>query len=224
VLQKFGFGPKFCNWITTLYTDNTSLIQNRGSLTLPIQIKRGVRQGCPLSCYLYMCVAETLAQSIRIDNSIKGFKLPYPSSTEQVKTSQYADDANIIIDYLYHEKSIERLFEKIDLYQKASGSKLNHGKSKGFVIGGTPSNQHIATQYNTTHPQAPIKLNPIENGATILGVWNHNDPEKVHRKNYEILEKKLRNTINFLSMRNISAKGRATALPSTPKDCPHSGT
>ena len=182
VLQTFGFGPNFCNWITTLYSNNISFFQNRGYLTLPVQIKRGVRQGCPLSCYLYVCVAETLAQSIRIDKQIKGFKLPYPSETEQMKTSLYADDADIIIDYLYHERSIERLFQKINIYQKASGSKLNHSKCHGFVIGGTPSNHSIATQYNISNPQALIKLEPIENGYTKTGVWMHNDPEKFHRK------------------------------------------
>ena len=218
VLEKYGFGPNFCNWIKTLYTASQSFIQNNGNLTLPVQIQRGVRQGCPISAYLYVIVAETLAHTIRIDTQIKGFKLPKllpPSPTEQVKVSQYADDTCVVIAYNQSQQSLTRLYEKFELYQKASGSKLNTSKCKAFVFGGnTPhtTNASIATHYNQQNPEAPVLFSPIEDSAKILGIWYHPDPKTTYTLNYEPLADKIQKKLDQLKQRRLSLRGRCLAL------------
>ena len=78
-----------------MYTDINSRVINNGYLSSPIALKRGVRQGCPLSPLLYSLVVETLGQAIRKDSTIQGIRIP-GSSNKESKVSQYADDTTVI--------------------------------------------------------------------------------------------------------------------------------
>ena len=93
-LRFFGFGPSIINWVRTFYCRIESCVLNNGWSSSFFQPQRGVRQGCPLSPYLFILTAEVLAKTIRNNRSIKGF---YVGSNE-VKISQYADDTTLILD------------------------------------------------------------------------------------------------------------------------------
>ena len=211
VLNKFGFGPKLRNWIKTLYSGSRSYIQNNGHLSLPAYIKRGVRQGCPLSAYLYTIVIETLAQSIRKDTQIKGYPIP---NLETVKTSLYADDAHIYINRINKVTSMNRLTQKLKLYEKASGSKLNLDKSQITAFGGTPdsiSNEELALEMISEFADS-WKIQTLEMGVEILGIIFKATPEETYATNYQIILEKMEERISFLRLRQLSIQGRGLAL------------
>jgi hypothetical protein len=52
ILRSYGLSTRFVNLVRNLYTVGTSALQNNGRLYGPIQIRCGVRQGCPLSMAL----------------------------------------------------------------------------------------------------------------------------------------------------------------------------
>ena len=56
-------------------------------------LSRGVRQGDPLSPYLFIIALETLTIKIRNDDSIKGFKI----GGETTKLSLFADDMTCFV-------------------------------------------------------------------------------------------------------------------------------
>ena len=49
VLEKFGFGLKFRNWVKIFYTSIFSSVKCNGFLTPYFRLKNSVKQGCPIS-------------------------------------------------------------------------------------------------------------------------------------------------------------------------------
>ena len=90
------------------------------------QIERGVRQGCPLSPYLFVLSVEVLANTIRRDTSIKGISI----SQNEVKLSQYADDTTLILDG--SKDTLKASLKVIEKLSKISGLKLNNKKPKRY--------------------------------------------------------------------------------------------
>ena len=74
-LTYFNFGPMFKKWVNLMYMNTQSAIMNNGHMTEFFSLERGVRQGCPLSVYLFIIVAELLAIKVRNDNRIEGITI-----------------------------------------------------------------------------------------------------------------------------------------------------
>ena len=87
-LHKFNFGPSFIQWIRTLYKNISSCVMKNGFTAGHFTLSRGVRQGDPLSPYLFIIALETVAIKIRNDDSIKGFS----SGGETTTLTLFADD------------------------------------------------------------------------------------------------------------------------------------
>jgi hypothetical protein len=50
-------------------------IVNNGYFSESIKLSRGVKQGCPLSAYLFIMTIDMLAIKMRFNNNIKGQKI-----------------------------------------------------------------------------------------------------------------------------------------------------
>ena len=74
-LTYYNFGISVISWIKLFYTDISSSIQNNGWASEFFPLGRGVRQGCPLSPYLFVLCAEILGTAIRNHKQIKGIRI-----------------------------------------------------------------------------------------------------------------------------------------------------
>ncbi len=114
-----------------LYRDITSRILVNGNLSKAINIRSGVRQGCPSSSLLYVACIEPLAQVLRRDQWIKGLRIPGTGGLT-ANTVLYMDDINILCKDVF---SIQRTMDLTDLFGKASGARLNRDKSQAQFYG-----------------------------------------------------------------------------------------
>ena len=103
-LKFFNFGPNIIKWIEILYKNTSSKVINNGWVTKPFQITRGLRQGCPLSPYIFILAVEPLAHSIRENTNIKGLSV----NNCHTKLSQYADDTELFITA--EENTLKEIF------------------------------------------------------------------------------------------------------------------
>ena len=90
-LKKFWYGNKFINLTKVCYNNIQSKIKINGLLSEPFTLKRGVRQGCPLSMLLYIIAAEILANFIIVNKRIKGTQI----GNQEIKVVNFADDTTI---------------------------------------------------------------------------------------------------------------------------------
>ena len=107
LLGRFGFGPSFICWVSTLYNGASVQIIVNGWLTDPVPLARGVRQGDSLSPLLNILCVETLACKIKECSEIEGFLL-LGARAAQYKVGLYADDTTSFVKTV---RSLERLFD-----------------------------------------------------------------------------------------------------------------
>ncbi|GJZ25140.1 RNA-directed DNA polymerase, eukaryota, reverse transcriptase zinc-binding domain protein [Tanacetum coccineum] len=65
VLKKFGFGDRWCGWIQSYPRSSKGLVIVNGSLTREFQFHRGLKQGDPLSLFLFILIMESLHISVQ---------------------------------------------------------------------------------------------------------------------------------------------------------------
>ena len=127
-LQANSIGEGFLKWIRLFYTDIESAVINNGYLTSWFKPSRGVRQGCPLSPYLFILTAEILSNAIRQDTNIKGIRI----FGNEIKLTQFADNTNLFCADL---DSVSAVLNKIKTFSSFSGLKLNIEKTKAIWLG-----------------------------------------------------------------------------------------
>lgn len=199
-LKYYNFGPSLISWVNTLYCDASSAILNNGWSSGFFSINRGVRQGCPLSPYLFIVCAEVLGSAIRRDHSIRGIDI----LGVECKISQYADDTTLILDGSF--SSLENAFKTLDNFALASGLKVNYEKSEALWIGKLRnSNETLFLQRKLTWARRKVKA---------LGVWFSTIEGASGQLNFEEKIEKLKKTADNWQLRRLTLLGKITVIKS----------
>ena len=200
VLKAFGFGEDICQWISAFYSNLSSSVVVNGKSSARFHIKRGCRQGDPISPYLFILCAEVLACKIRENNNIKGIQV---SNTEH-KISQFADDTTAFLDG--SNQSFVELFTTHDGFGDISGLKLNYDKTCNVWAG---SERNSQTQYL---PHRKMTWNPER--FKILGLWFTNDLTKMAEMNMIDKFNEAKKLFSIWLKRSSTPLGRVAILKS----------
>jgi hypothetical protein len=92
-LEFLRFGPSIIHWFKTFYHNSESCVLNNGHLSKCFKIECGVRQGDPLSPYLFILSVELISAAIKFHPNINGIKI----DDSEFLISQYADDSTPIL-------------------------------------------------------------------------------------------------------------------------------
>uniref|UniRef100_A0A3B5QY84 Reverse transcriptase domain-containing protein n=1 Tax=Xiphophorus maculatus TaxID=8083 RepID=A0A3B5QY84_XIPMA len=155
ILDHLNFGETFKRWIRTLYNECSSVAVVNGTITLPLAIKAGVRQGCPLSPLLFIIAIEPLACAIRENKMIKGITPP-GNEGKDIKLTIYMDDLTLL---LADNVSISESLKISEKFTKASGMKVNKQKSEILYINW----REIRENWGLIEKKDTIKHNSIIN-------------------------------------------------------------
>ena len=133
VLESFGFNNRKINWIYSLITTPYFSILVNGTPTKTFNASRGIRQGDPLSQFLFILAAEGLSRYLkkeRIAKKIKGLRLW--GNELPITHQQFVDD--IMLFGKASLKEVRNLKKILDLFAKASGMEINKEKSCTFIF------------------------------------------------------------------------------------------
>ncbi|XP_042964739.1 uncharacterized protein LOC122298962 [Carya illinoinensis] len=128
VLDSFGFSSQFCALINLCISSTWYSIMMNGTSLGFFKGERGLRQGDPLSPYLFVIMQETLSRLLK--NAFQNGKIVRFSQargTPLISHLMYADD--IIIFANGGKKSMRGLMEVLNLYETWTGQILNKNKS-----------------------------------------------------------------------------------------------
>ncbi len=200
VLDYLNFGDNFIKWVKTFYSTRKSYVMNNGFLTKPIDMERGIFQGCPISPYLFLCVMETLACAIRSNSNIKGIQI----KERELKVSMLADDTTCYIDG--SNESFENLFNVLDTFGKCSGCKVNLRKSKSIWIGSKKGSQ--------VFPFQDKGLCWVSEKFNYLGINFSLNLSSLFDLNYKVKLRKIEQTLNCWKARSLSLIGKVCVIKS----------
>ena len=190
VIEKFGFPKYFINWVKTFYNNITSCTINNGNSSGYFRVERGVRQGDPLSPYLFVLVVEIMAVCIRMNKKIVGIKV----GSHDFKLVQCADDT---VGILKDVKSAKHFMKVIEEFGQYSGLNLNRDKCEGMWLGKNRSSkkQPLGIEW----PEIPIRF---------LGAYVSYDEKAANEMNLYRKLGEAEKTLNLWRLRNLSLLGR----------------
>ena len=126
-LSKFGFCHKWISWVMTCVRSVRYAVRMNGEILEFFYPSRGLRQGDPLSPYLFLYVAEGLSMALDKqceDGTITPIKVARGSPV--ISHLLFADDS--LLFFKAPESQALRVKDTISLFQQGTGQVLSPGK------------------------------------------------------------------------------------------------
>ncbi|CAI5472419.1 unnamed protein product [Closterium sp. Yama58-4] len=154
-MERMGFPRKFVQWCEGLHAGSTTRLLLNGWLGEPVAVRKGVRQGCPLAPYLFLCAVEPLCQEA-LKRKL-GISNPYG---DRLAYLRYADDTTLV---LKGKRQIGRTVKLLSEFGEKSGLRVNNDKSALLPLG-----KNLRKKPDKSSVFKWVRSNEAER---VLGVW-----------------------------------------------------
>jgi len=138
IMEKMGFNERWIALISMCIRSVSCSILLNGQPHGFIVPERGLRQGDPLSPYLFLLVTEglhSLLKKSEAEGSIRG--VSFCQSGPRISYLLFANDSLIFCKASILE--CQRIQSILQLYEQASGQNINRGKTNLFFSSNTPA-------------------------------------------------------------------------------------
>ncbi|GJR47194.1 RNA-directed DNA polymerase, eukaryota [Tanacetum coccineum] len=202
VLSKFGFGSIWRKWIQVCLNSSRGSILINGSPTEEFQFYKGLKQGDPLSPFLFILAMESFHLSFQrvVDSGM--FKGLYLNNSLCLSHMFYADD--VIFVGNWSDENIKYLMLVLDVFKSASRLKINLNKSKimGINVEGHKVKQ-AANKIGCLILSCPFSYLGSKVGVSMSRIQDWR----------EVIDK-MKHRLSKWKMKSLSIGGRLTLLKS----------
>ncbi|XP_071694113.1 uncharacterized protein [Rutidosis leptorrhynchoides] len=197
VMKSMGFKEKWRKWIMACLKSASISVLVNGSPTKEFSLERGIRQGDPLSPFLFILAAEGLNIMTKAATEKGCFKgVEVGSDKILVSHLQYADDTIFIGEW--SKENVCNLHKLLTCFELASGLKVNFHKSFLYGIGVNEIELHsVATIIGCKVGKFPF---------TYLGIPTGSKMKKL--KDWEVVINKIKSRLSDWKTRTLSFGGR----------------
>ncbi|GKA89823.1 RNA-directed DNA polymerase, eukaryota [Tanacetum coccineum] len=202
VLEAFGFGMTWCQWIRGLCCFAKASVLVNGSPSREFQFQCGLKQGDPLAPLLFILVMESLHLSFSrvVEAGIfKGIRLNNSISLSHLF---YADDALIVGEW--SSDNLRGIINVLKCFFLASGLQINIHKSQLLGVG--------VSRLDIEAAAASIGCSIMDNQFRYLGVMVGGNTSR--HKFWADVVSKLRSRLSKWKTKTLSIGGRLTLLKS----------
>lgn len=199
VMEAYQFPREFIKIFSTLYANNSALVQVNGHLSDPFQLNRGVKQGDALSCGLFVLAIDPLLRNIAANDRIKGLIIPIDGQESiEIKVLAYADDVAVFCK----NRNLQPIFTE---YERLSTIVLNADKTEVLNL--------IASDNNLSrikYQDLDFTLGRIDS-IRICGINLSNLPEVDYQRNVLDVIGKMEKIVSSWRKRTLTLNGRMLA-------------
>lgn len=204
-LKRQGFSDKFVTLVYSCISSTSMAVNINGSLTDYFIPQRGIRQGCPLSPYLFILAVNELAiklQHMSSDHDIQGITLG--PGCPKIHCLMFVDDL-IICGQATHAEA-EKIKKVLHNFCIASGQTPNLSKSSILLSKNVDS--FAQQQVRSVFPVQDLSPNTIYLGHPLI--FNHKDRTCA----YNFVINKFKMKLTKLKANKLNHAGRLTYINS----------
>ncbi|KAJ0628987.1 putative RNA-directed DNA polymerase [Helianthus annuus] len=210
IMIQMNFPPRWCMWAMAILQSSRASVLVNGSPTLEFNCTRGLRQGDPLSPFLFIMAMEALTGIMHKASSIGLFQGIKCSTNGPILTHLlYADDVVFLGKWsVENAKNLRRILR---CFFMASGLKVNLAESNIFGVGIEHNEAEVmANVLGCKAGSFPFKYQGLQVGGNMNLI-----------KNWKPVLEVFKNRLSIWKGKTLSCGGRITLIKSVLNSLPN---